>query len=81
MMMSGGFESKKRASNSNSVLQQIPEEDRELKCPLELNDDENIKTLGIFWNASSDTFNFKSSLNDIKPPHTKRSVLYAIAKL
>lgn len=77
----GGFELKKWASNSNPVLQQIPEDEREVKCPLELNSDESIKTLGIHWNAASDMFGFKSTLGNIRPPHTKRSSFSTIAKL
>lgn len=81
MVDSGGFALRKWASNSNTVLEQIPEDQREVQCPLELNVNETIKKLGIQWNAATDVFGFVSSLADAKEPHTKRNTLSTIAKL
>lgn len=51
MMSAGGFELKKWASNVNEVLEQVPESDREVKLPVELNANDCIKALGIAWST------------------------------
>lgn len=83
MMKSGGFELKKWASNVSDVLELIPESDREIKLPVELNTHDTIKALGIIWNPATDTFQFKSSLdpNESNQHFTKRIVLSSVAKL
>lgn len=83
MMRSGGFELKKWASNVSEVLEMVPESDRELKLPVELNSNDTIKALGIIWNPATDSFHFKSSLEstESRKPHTKRTALSTIAKL
>lgn len=82
MMKAGGFDLKKWACNMNEVLEQIPEGDREMKVPVELNANDNIKALGIAWNPASDSFSFKSTLEpDLKKPITKRTSFSTAAKL
>lgn len=82
MMKKGGFELKKWSSNDNAVLEQIPESDRVVKIPVELNANDNIKALGIAWRTASDTLGFKSKLdpNENKKV-TKRTALSTVAKL
>lgn len=83
MMQSGGFCLKKWASNKNEVLLQIPEDDREVEIPVELNADATIKALGISWNTSIDSFVFKASMDENMKSQktTRRTVLSTAAKL
>lgn len=83
MMKRGGFELKKWSSNSNEILETIPESDRELKLPVELNANDNIKALGIAWNPAADTFTFHLTIEPdiVKQRHTKRTILSTVARL
>lgn len=81
MLRKGGFDLKKWASNHPKILEQVPEADREIKLPIELHDGCSVKTLGIAWNASSDSFGFKLSLDQGQQNFTKRIVLSTVAKL
>lgn len=83
MMKSGGFDLKKWASNVSEVLEEVPEGDREVKLPVELNANDTIKALGITWNPANDSFHFKSSLDptDTNQIYTKRIALSTVAKL
>lgn len=65
MMKNGGFELKKWASNVNEVLETVPECDREVKLPIELNAQDTIKALGIIWNPATDSFQFQSDLGAV----------------
>lgn len=76
----GGFHLRKWASNSTEVLQGVPEEDLEMKVPIELNEPNTIKTLGIHWQPCSDKFLFSVLPPKILQP-TKRSILSSIASL
>lgn len=82
MTKSGGFYLKKWACNVNQVLERIPEADREIKVPVELNVNDPIKALGIAWNTATDSFSFTSTLepNENKPI-TKRISFSTVAKL
>lgn len=75
-MAAGGFDLKKWASNVSEVVAHLPESDREVKVPIELNANDPIQALGIDWNTATDSFGFKSTLdpNDNKP-FAKRSAL------
>lgn len=82
VMKSGGFELKKWASNANEVLEQIPEMDREMKIPVELNADDTIKALGIAWHPATDSFGFKTMLcTTDRQLLTRRTALSTVAKL
>ncbi|XP_062556609.1 uncharacterized protein LOC134221434 [Armigeres subalbatus] len=76
----GGFHLRKWASNSAEVIEEIPEEDREMKGPIDLNEPSTIKTLGIHWQPCSDKFLFSVQHVKILQP-TKRSILSNIASL
>ncbi|XP_053686784.1 uncharacterized protein LOC128736332 [Sabethes cyaneus] len=77
---SGGFHLRKWASNSATVLQDIPVEDIEMQLPIELNNTHTIKALGIHWQPCSDVFQFFNSTNKIFQP-TKRTMLSQIASI
>ena len=65
----------------NSVIAEVPVEDR--AQGVEIGDGKNLptqKTLGVTWNAETDTFNFEVKLPTNSPP-TKRNVLSCIASL
>ena len=76
-----GFKLRKWLSNEPSVIVEVPVEDR--AQGVEISDGENLptqKTLGVKWNAETDTFNFEVKLPTNSPP-TKRNVLSCIASL
>lgn len=81
LMTSGGFELKKWASNSNELLNHLPPDFCECQLPLELNLDQHIKTLGIYWNPVSDQFNFKVAFNTSQTIPSKRQFLSDAARL
>lgn len=75
------FPLRKFISNSAELLESLPESDRELKLPLEINIDNNIKTLGIRYDPATDSFQFKVNLDQTTESPTKRSLLSETAKL
>ena len=77
---SGGFHLRKWASNCPEALEGVPDEDREMKLPIELNEPNTIKALGIHWQPCSDKFLFSAQTPKILQP-TKRSILSNIASL
>lgn len=79
LLKSGGFTLRKWASNSKEFLQQIPEELKE-KNTVEIGEEETKKSLGILWNPSEDTFQFKVNRSS-KICNTKRQMLSEIAKI
>ncbi|XP_065088063.1 uncharacterized protein LOC135709605 [Ochlerotatus camptorhynchus] len=76
----GGFHLRKWASNSNEALEGVPEADLEMKIPIELNEPNTIKALGIHWQPCSDEFLFNVQPPKILQP-TKRIILSNIASL
>ncbi|XP_076660035.1 uncharacterized protein LOC143363312 [Halictus rubicundus] len=76
----GKFHLRKWASNHPSLLSDIDPSDHGLACTKDLAQDDQVKVLGICWNPSQDTFQFKTSLSD-SCPSTKRSILSTIAKI
>lgn len=78
----GSFELRKWTTNSPELLSTIPEALRETANVVELQQDNNVKTLGIYWNTSSDTYHFKFNNIPVEAgPVTKRSILSCIAKI
>lgn len=80
----GKFHLRKWVSNEEMLLESVPLEDREIKLPLALNMDDSVKTLGIFWQPSTDEFRFKFNFDlqlTLKEKLTKRIVLSTIARL
>lgn len=64
-------------------MSDICSEDRELGTQINLNDDNKVvKTLGIYWNNTSDMFKYKvASLPKENQSYTKRQILSESAKL
>ncbi|XP_077264770.1 uncharacterized protein LOC143898862 [Temnothorax americanus] len=80
LLKRGGFELKKWASNSPSLLDDIDVADHGLAGKKSFAQDEQLKILGIGWNPSKDVFEYRVALSD-KVPDTKRTILSAVAKL
>lgn len=80
-MDAGGFTLSKWASNANALLESVPTDQREVQCPLEIHLDDSIKTLGLCWNPSTDSFQYKVNLSASDQQLTKRVVLAEIARL
>ncbi|XP_008482926.1 uncharacterized protein LOC103519612 [Diaphorina citri] len=75
---SGGFELVKWSTNSQPLLQSIPEDNR-LSAHVNFESDMTIKILGLQWQALDDYFYFNVNWSD--RPCTKRSVLSAISTI
>lgn len=81
LMQSGGLPLLKWASNSMAVLRTIPVEQREARSLLDIELDDTIKTLGVFWHPKTDQFGYKVSMDDDEGIITKRKLLSQIAKI
>lgn len=83
-MLKGGFPIRKWCSNSQEVLEGIPEVDRETLVPIkDTSANGVIKTLGILWDPKKDLFLFNKSSDqmDKEDKVTKRHILSQIARL
>ncbi|XP_071576355.1 uncharacterized protein [Temnothorax nylanderi] len=80
LLSRGGFTLRKWASNQSDLLADISEEDHGLAGHKLLHLDDHLNILGISWNPSTDSFQFRVSL-PTTIPQTKRSILSTIAKL
>lgn len=82
VLKEAGFNLRKWAANVPELLQNIPEENRDIKFPISLNENDTVKTLGICWHPGHDTFSYKISFKDttIEKP-TKRQILSDISSL
>ncbi|XP_052751865.1 uncharacterized protein LOC128200928 [Galleria mellonella] len=81
LFMAGGFELAKWSSNSDRILQEIPE-DRHLSQSVSFDsddDDNTFKILGLRWDPIDDNFTFQ--VNHDERPCTKRHILSYIARL
>ncbi|XP_070144617.1 uncharacterized protein [Drosophila kikkawai] len=78
---SAGFPLRKWTSNERRLLQAIPREHLISADFLELEDASTAKTLGIRWQATSDSFFFVPMVIPLQTAYTKREVLSQIAKL
>ncbi|XP_039299275.1 uncharacterized protein LOC120355056 isoform X1 [Nilaparvata lugens] len=84
-LSNGGFELRKWLSNSNEVLNSIPEHLVETVSskPLSDSNDSIVKALGLIWNSTSDVLIISSSVADVihKTAFTKRELLSCIASI
>lgn len=80
ILQRGGFPLHKWSSNSESVLNHIPDNSKELNGKLNIKVKDTIKTLGITWNSQTDSFELKLNLEKCYDSITKRNVLSTIAK-
>ena len=78
----GGFKLTKWVSNSRTVLQSLPVEERAKEVKgLDLDRDNlpSERALGILWSANTDTFGFKISIKD--RPATRRGILSVVSSI
>ena len=78
---SAGMHARKWLSNSEQVLEKIPEEDRAAEVDLDKGQLPSVKTLGVLWLAKEDVFTYKVNPPDEKFQLTKRNFLRKIAML
>ena len=78
---SPGMHARKWLSNSEQVLEQVPEEDRAAEVDLDKGNLPSMKTLGVLWLAKEDVFTYKVNPPDEKFQLTKRNFLCKIAML
>ncbi|CAG7726031.1 unnamed protein product, partial [Allacma fusca] len=77
----GGFPLKKWSSNDPQVLAAIPEEFLDYADTHSIDDDPVVKTLGLQWHPSRDTFSFKVRVPVHQPGLTKRTMLSEMSRL
>ncbi|XP_075163329.1 uncharacterized protein LOC142235964 [Haematobia irritans] len=82
LLDSAGFPLKKLTANHPDILQGVPPEDLLNEDFLKLEDTSETKTLGIRWNAMSDTFYYTvSNIPTSCTLLTKRKILSIVAKI
>ncbi|XP_075157820.1 uncharacterized protein LOC142231087 [Haematobia irritans] len=82
LLNSAGFPLRKITANNPDILQHLAPEDLLNEDFLKLEDTSDTKTLGIRWNAMTDSFYYKVSNITIPPgPLTKRKILSIVAKI
>ncbi|XP_029175376.1 uncharacterized protein LOC114943814 [Nylanderia fulva] len=62
MLAAGGFRLRKWAANATAMLEDVPPNDRAINMDHSLEEDNNIKVLGISWLPRDDSFSFYISL-------------------
>lgn len=80
ILKSAEFHLRKWSSNSEILLEHLPESDRETKTLLEFDTKSSVKTLGVQWSPVHDNFHFKVNLSN-SVSYSKRTILSDIAKL
>ncbi|XP_046400866.1 uncharacterized protein LOC124167111 [Ischnura elegans] len=75
----GGFQLRKWCSNSDILISHISEDDREIPLSFQYSEQPIYNILGLQWNSTSDEFSYAVKISNV--PHTKRSVLSAIARI
>ncbi|XP_065355015.1 uncharacterized protein LOC135949392 [Calliphora vicina] len=78
---SAKFPLKKMTANDQSLLKDLPREDLLDEDFLKLDASSTIKTLGIRWNAITDSFYYVVDTIEVTPSTTKRRILSVIARL
>ncbi|XP_062714255.1 uncharacterized protein LOC134291019 [Aedes albopictus] len=79
---SGGFTLRKWNSNSSALMDQLPENLVDRRPELELDTANTpVKTLGLLWDTTSDSFLFRPPVWNSEAPITKRIVLADTARL
>lgn len=79
LLRRGGFELRKWTSNSNQLLQDLPDDHRETPVFLQDMSQPHFTILGLHWSPSTDAFTY--DLNLPQESTTKRQVLSAIAQI
>lgn len=82
IMKAGGLKLLKWSSNSKELLQTLPEDHIECKSSLQIDEDDSIKALGVYWHPGTDEFAYKVNAWEIDTESTtKRQILSEISKL
>ncbi|XP_058817082.1 uncharacterized protein LOC131680381 [Topomyia yanbarensis] len=82
LLQSAGFLLRKWNSNSKELLQNVPEQLRDDRSILELDSSSStIKTLGLVWEPSTDSFRFTTPTWNSAAVITKRIVLSDVSRL
>lgn len=82
ILAKGGFELRKWASNSSTVLKDNPANHRESKEQLLFKDEDSVKALGIHWYPTTpDNFGYVVKMPANGNKHKKRSILADTARL
>ena len=79
ILKSGGFNIRQWASNYKEVLTGLDE--RKVNSKLDLSKDCALKTLGVYWNAKKDVYNYSVKAFNIPNRITKRYIVSEIAKI
>lgn len=80
ILSSAGFHLRKWSSNATAIIEAVPESDRETKDLFDFGSNSSVKTLGVQWCPSDDSFHYKLAFSkELK--FTKRNVLSDIAKI
>ncbi|XP_055633837.1 uncharacterized protein LOC129774165 [Toxorhynchites rutilus septentrionalis] len=81
LLQSGGFNLRKWASNSSTILSIIPPELREQRAMLALESPSTIKTLGLIWEPSTDLLHYSTPKWSPTNTITRRTILSDTARL
>lgn len=77
----GGFNIRKWASNSQRVLDNIPEPNRENVTSLNICRESVLKTLGLYWHTKEDEFHVVVKLDKNPEKSSMRTLLSDVSKL
>lgn len=77
ILLSGGFSLRQWTSNTPNIINTIDEDCQRVDRPI----GDEVKTLGLFWNHTNDTFRYRVNTMDTKMKITKRSVLSLISQI
>ena len=79
LLRKGGFNLRKWGSNDHRLTIDFTNDSHNTHLSLDVT--ETIKTLGLFWNTSSDKITYSVNISDSNDKITKRSIFSQIAKL
>ena len=74
-----GMKARKWVSNSLEVVAATREADRATELPITVGEEPVVKTLGISWNSTEDTFTISAANISAELPVTKRNMLRKVA--
>ncbi|XP_036346466.1 uncharacterized protein LOC118755749 [Rhagoletis pomonella] len=80
LLFDAGLHLRKWSSNSATFLESIPSEDREVQSDTCIDSTCTVKTLGLLWDTSTDSFKYSVCLPSNQHT-TKRSVLSDLARV
>ncbi|XP_033361813.1 uncharacterized protein LOC117240065 [Bombus vosnesenskii] len=79
LLQSAGLNIREWASNDQSILQRLSEQDKSRR--LQLGEYQTLKTLGIFWDSKDDAILYSVEANAKTSRVTKRSISSVIARI